>query len=237
MLHQTRLGIRAFPLDTVRRMSTVVIVGGHGKVALRLAEALTGQGHTVRSTIRNESQGADIEASGAEPYLIDIEHSDAQDFAEVFGDAHAVVFSAGAGGDGNAERKRTVDLEGSLKSIEAAKLAGISRFVQVSAFGVDDPLPEDTDPVWRAYVEAKRDADVALRASGLDWTIVRPGRLTDDPATGEVRVGADIPSGAISRTDVAAVIVAVLEDDSTIGSQFELTEGDRTISDALASLR
>jgi len=217
-------------------MSTVVIVGGHGKIALRLAEALTGQGHTVRSTIRSEAQGADIEDSGAEPYLIDIEKSDAQDFAEVFGDAHAVVFSAGAGGDGSADRKRTVDLEGSLKSIEAARLAGVSRFVQVSAFGVDTPLPEDTDPVWRAYVEAKRDADIALRASDLDWTIVRPGRLTDDPATGEVRMGADIPSGAISRTDVAAVIVAVLEDDSTIGSQFELTEGDQTISDAIASL-
>jgi uncharacterized protein YbjT (DUF2867 family) len=217
-------------------MSTVVIVGGHGKVALRLAEALTGQGHTVRSTIRSEAQGADIEHAGAEPYLLDIEGSDAEDFAEVFGDAHAVVFSAGAGGDGNIDRKRAVDLEGSLKSIEAAKLAGISRFVQVSAIGVDNPLPEDTDPVWRAYVEAKRDADVALRASGLDWTIVRPGRLTDGPATGQVQVGDHLPSGDISRSDVAAVIVAALEDDSTIGAQFELTEGDRTIADALASL-
>jgi uncharacterized protein YbjT (DUF2867 family) len=218
-------------------MSTVVIVGGHGKVALRLAEALTGQGHTVRSTIRNEAHGADVEDSGGVPYLLDIEGSDAHDFADVFGGADAVVFSAGAGGDGNAERKRTVDLEGSLKSVEAAGLAGISRFVQVSAFGVDDPLPDDTDPVWRAYVEAKRDADAALRASDLDWTIVRPGRLTDGPATGSVRIGADIPSGEISRTDVAAVIVAVLEDDSTIGAQFELTEGDATISDAIASLR
>jgi uncharacterized protein YbjT (DUF2867 family) len=218
-------------------MSTVVIVGGHGKVALRLAEALTGQGHTVRSTIRNEAHGADVEDSGAEPYLLDIEGSDAEDFAEVLGDAHAVVFSAGAGGDGNADRKRTVDLEGSLKTIEAAKIVGIRRFVQVSAFGVDTPLPEDTEPVWRAYVEAKRDADVALRASGLDWTIVRPGRLTDGPATGLVRIGEDIPSGEISRSDVAAAIVAVLEDDSTIGYQFELTEGDQTLSDAIASLR
>lgn len=214
-----------------------MIVGGHGKVALRLAEALTGQGHAVRSTIRNEAHGADVEDSGAVPYLLDIEGSDAHDFADVFGGADAVVFSAGAGGDGNAKRKRTVDLEGSLKSIEAAKLAGVARFVQVSAFGVDDPLPPDTDPVWRAYVEAKRDADAALRGSGLDWTIVRPGRLTDDPATGRVRIGADIPSGAIPRTDVAAVIAAVLADGSTVGAQFELTSGDDTIADALASLR
>ena len=217
-------------------MSTVVIVGGHGKVALRLAEALTGRGHTVRSTIRNEAHGADIEATGAEPYLLDIERSDAEDFAEVFGDAHAVVFSAGGGGDGSVERKRTVDLEGSLKSIAGAKLAGITRFVQVSAFGVDTPVADDAAPAWRAYVDAKRDADVALRASGLDWTVVRPGALTDGPATGLVRVGDDIPSGSISRSDVAAVIVAALEADSTIGTQFELTDGDRTIPDAIASL-
>jgi len=218
-------------------MSTVVIVGGHGKVALRLAEALTGQGHTVRSTIRNEAHGADVEDAGAEPYLLDIEGSDAEDFAEVFGSAHAVVFTAGGGGDGNVERKRTVDLEGSLKSIQAAKLTGITRFVQVSAMGVDEPVADDAAPAWRAYVDAKRDADVALRASGLDWTIVRPGRLTDGPATGSVRMAPRLPEGEISRADVAAVIVAVLEDDSTIGSQFELTEGDRTVSDAIASLR
>ena len=217
-------------------MSTVVIVGGHGKVALRLAEALTAGGHTVRSTIRNEAHGADIERTGAEPYLLDIERSDPHDLAEVFGDADAVVFSAGAGGDGKVERKRTVDLEGSLKSIEGAKLAGVGRFVQVSAFGVDDPLPEGTDPVWRAYVEAKRDADVALRDSGLHWTVVRPGRLTDDAGTGRVRVGADIPAGAIPRTDVAAVIAAVLDDDRSIGAQFELTEGEQPIADAVASL-
>lgn len=218
-------------------MSTVVIVGGHGKVALRLAEALTGQGHTVRSTIRNEAHGADVEDAGAEPYLLDIEGSDAEDFAEVFGSAHAVVFSAGGGGDGNVERKRTVDLEGSLKSIEAAKLTGITRFVQVSAMGVDEPVADDAAPAWRAYVEAKRDADVALRASGLDWTIVRPGRLTDGPATDSVRMAPRLPPGEISRADVAAVIVAVLEDDSTVGHQFELTEGDQTVSDAIASLR
>jgi uncharacterized protein YbjT (DUF2867 family) len=217
-------------------MSTVVIVGGHGKVALRLAEALTGQGHTVRSTIRTEAHGADVEHAGAVPYLLDIEGSDAVDFADVLGGADAVVFSAGAGGDGNPDRKRTVDLEGSLKSIEAAGIAGTTRFVQVSAMGVDEPLPGDTDPVWRAYVEAKRDADVALRGSGLDWTIVRPGRLTDGPATGSVRMAPRLPSGEISRADVAAVIVAVLEDDSTIGAQFELTEGEQTISDAIASL-
>ncbi len=218
-------------------MSEVVIVGGHGKVGLALAEALTGQGHSVRSTIRNEAHGADVEDAGGQPYLFDIEQQDAIDLAEVFDGAHAVVFSAGGGGDGNAARKRTVDLGGSLMSIDAAKRAGIGRFVQVSAMGVDEPLPEDTTEGWRAYVEAKRDADAALRSSGLDWTVVRPGRLTDRPATDSVAMADRLPEGEVSRADVAAVIAAVLADDSTIGAQFELTDGDLSISDAIASLR
>ncbi|WP_375401619.1 NAD(P)H-binding protein [uncultured Amnibacterium sp.] len=218
-------------------MSSIVIVGGHGKIALLLARALTGQGHSVRSTIRAEPHGAEVEAAGAAPWTLDIESADVGDFADAFGAADAVVFSAGAGGDGNIDRKHTVDLGGSLKSIAAAKRAGIARFVQVSAMGVDEPLPEDTDPVWRAYVEAKRDADAALRASGLDWTIVRPGALTDDVATDQVQMAPRLPRGSVPRADVAAVLVAVLEDDSTIGSQFELTSGPNTISDALASLR
>jgi uncharacterized protein YbjT (DUF2867 family) len=217
-------------------VSSFVIVGGHGRVALLTASALDRQGHAVRSLIRDPDQGADVEATGAVPYLLDIEGSDVGDFADAFGNADAVVFSAGGGADGNPERKRTVDLEGSLKSIAAATQAGIRRFVQVSAMGVDERLPDDTDPVWRAYVEAKQDADAALRASDLDWTIVRPGRLTDGPATGAVRMGTDLPRGDVSRADVAAVLVAVLEDDSTIGAQFEVTAGEQTVSDAIASL-
>jgi uncharacterized protein YbjT (DUF2867 family) len=229
---------RAAPIVARYRalVSTYVIVGGHGRVALLTASALDKQGHVVRSLIRKQEQGADVEATGSVPYVLDIEGSDVGDFVDAFDAADAVVFSAGGGADGNAERKRTVDLEGSLKSIEAAERAGIRRFVQVSAMGVDEPLPDDTDPVWRAYVEAKRDADAALRASGLDWTIVRPGRLTDGPATDAVRMGAGLPRGEVSRADVAAVLVAVLEDDSTIGVQFDLTSGEQTISEAIASL-
>jgi uncharacterized protein YbjT (DUF2867 family) len=177
-----------------------------------------------------------VERTGAVPYLLDIERSDVGDFADAFADADAVVFSAGGGPDGNAERKRTVDLEGSLISVEAAKRTGIARFVQVSAIGVDEPLPEGTDPVWRAYVEAKRDADAALRDSGLDWTIVRPGSLTDGPATDRIRVGKRLPGGQIARADVAALIVALLPADSTIGAQFEVISGDLAIPDAIATL-
>ena len=162
--------------------------------------------------VRREEYRAELESRGAEVRLLDLEQADAEGYAAAFEGCDAVVFAAGGGPDGNIERKRTVDLEGSLKSIEGARLAGIERFVQVSAINVDDDLPEDTDEVWRAYVEAKRDADAALRDSDLAWTIIRPGRLTDDPATGLVSLGPDVAGGDVTRADVAAVLAAVLDE-------------------------
>jgi uncharacterized protein YbjT (DUF2867 family) len=143
------------------------------------------------------------------------------------------VFAAGGGPDGNVERKRTVDLEGSLKSIEGARQAGIQRFVQISAIGVDDPLPPDTGDVWRAYVEAKRDADAALRESGLAWTILRPGRLTDDPPTGRVALGPDVARGEVTRADVAAVVAVVLDTPDSAGRQWNLVNGDTPVEAAV----
>src|SRR3954447_4967888 len=183
----------------------VAIVGGHGKVALQLHPALVSAGHQPVALVRNEDYRSELEGLGAEVRLLDIENQDATAFAEAFTGCDAVVFAAGGGPDGNIERKRTVDLEGSLKSIEGARHAGIRRFVQVSAIGVDDPVPAGTGDVWRAYVEAKRDADAVLRESDLDWTILRPGRLTDDAPTGLVALG-DVARGNVPRSDVAAVI-------------------------------
>ena len=156
-------------------MSRIAVVGGHGQVARHLLVALRRSEHDPVALVRREEYRAELESRGAEVRLLDIERDDAAAFASAFEGCDAVVFAAGGGPDGNQERKRTVDLEGSLKSIEGARKAGIDRFVQVSAINVDDPLPEDTDDVWRAYVEAKRDADAALRASDLAWTIIRPG--------------------------------------------------------------
>src|SRR6187549_525635 len=178
-------------------MSRIAVVGGHGQVARHLLIALRRSEHDPVALVRREEYRAELESRGAEVRLLDIERDDAAAFGKAFEGCAAVVFAAGGGPDGNVERKRTVDLEGSLKSIAGARTAGISRFVQVSAINVDDPLPEDTAEVWRAYVEAKRDADAALRDSGLDWTIIRPGRLTDDPGTGLVSLGPDIPRGEI----------------------------------------
>ena len=204
-------------------------------MAQHLLHVLRRAEHAPVALVRKEQYRAELEGKGAEVRLLDIERQDAADFAAAFQDCDAVVFAAGGGPDGNIERKRTVDLEGSLKSIEGARRTGVRRFVQISAIGVDDPLPDDTGDVWRAYVEAKRDADAALRASDLDWTIIRPGRLTDQPATGLVSLGADVTRGDVTRADVASVVAAVLDADRTIGKQWALTNGETPVAEALAS--
>lgn len=218
-------------------MSRIAIVGGHGQIALHLHPVLVSAGHTPVALVRKEEYRSELEPLGAEVRLLDIESDDADAFAAVFDGCDAVVFTAGGGPDGNVERKRTVDLEGSLKSIEGARSAGIRRFVQVSAIGVDNPLPDDTAPVWKAYVEAKRDADVALRGSGLDWTILRPGRLVDDPGTGLVALAPELGRGDVPRADVAAVIAAVLGDDRSVGHQWELVAGPTPVAEAVQAAR
>ncbi len=214
-------------------MTRVAVVGGHGQVALHLLHVLRRAEHTPVALVRNPDHREDVEGRGAEMRLLDLERADVAAFAAAFEGCGAVVFTAGGGPDGSIERKRTVDLGGSLASIEAAHLVGIERFVQVSAIGVDDPVPGDTSPVWRAYVEAKRDADAALRESGLAWTILRPGRLTDDPATGGVQLGPPVDRAEIPRADVAAVVAAVLDTPSSIGCQWDLVSGDTAIAEAV----
>ena len=216
-------------------MSRIAIVGGHGQVARHLLVELRRTEHTPVALVRNEAYREELESRGAELRLLDIEQQDADEFASAFEDCDVVVFAAGGGPDGNLERKRTVDLEGSLKSIEGARKAGIDRFVQVSAIGVDDPLPDDTGEVWRAYVEAKRDADAALRDSGLAWTILRPGRLTDEPATGLVALGSAVERGDIPRADVAAVLAAVIDQERTVGKQWDLVSGETPVPEAVQS--
>jgi len=216
-------------------MTRVAIVGGHGQVARHLIHVLRRADHDPVALVRREEYRAELEGRGAEVRLLDIETDDVDAFAAAFAGCGAVVFAAGGGPDGNIERKRTVDLEGSLKSVAGARRAGIDRFVQISAIDVDDPLAADVGDVWRAYVEAKRDADAALRDSGLAWTIIRPGRLTDDPATGKVSLGPHVARGDVTRADVAAVVAAVLDVDETTGRQWNLVNGAVPIEDAVHS--
>lgn len=211
----------------------VAIVGGHGKIALQLHPLLLEAGDTPIALVRNEDYRSELEGLGAEMRIIDIERQGPDKFATAFAGADAVVFTAGGGPDGNIKRKRTVDLEGSLKSVQGARAAGIGRFVQVSAINVDEPVADDAGEVWQAYVAAKRDADAALRRTELDWTIIRPGRLTDDPATGRVSLGPDVPRAEVTRADVAAVLAEVLDRPETHGCQWNLVGGDIPVADAV----
>ncbi len=212
----------------------VVVVGGHGKIARLLAPLLVARGDEVVPLVRRQEHADELAALGTRPALLDIEAADDDDFTAAVRGADAVVFAAGAGPDGRADRKRTVDLEGSLKAQAGALAAGVRRFVQVSAIGVDEPIRDDTSAVWAAYVVAKRDADEALRDSGLDWTILRPGGLTDDPGTGRVHLAEHVGRAQVPRADVAAVLAAVLADDATVGHQWELVSGSTPVPEALA---
>jgi uncharacterized protein YbjT (DUF2867 family) len=211
----------------------VAIAGGHGQVALRLLPLLAERGHQGAGLIRKPEQADDLRAVGAEPIVCDLERE--ENIAPAVAGYDAVVFAAGSGPGSGEERKRTMDLGGALKLIEAAKANGIRRYVMVSSMGADRPPPEGGN-TFGAYLRAKGEADRALTGSGLDFTIVRPGRLTDDSPTGRVTVGASVPRGSISRADVAAVLLAVLENDASIGKTFELVAGETPISEAIAGL-
>ncbi len=216
-------------------MSVVAVVGGHGQIARILHGSLAERGHTPVALVRKQEQVESLGAEGVDARLLDIEAADEGQFAAVLQGCDAVVFAAGGGPDGSKSRKLSVDLGGSLKSIAGARRAGVTRFVQISAIDVDQELPDDTDEVWRAYVEAKRDADKALRASDLDWTIIRPGALTDDPATGRVSLGPDVTRDEVPRADVAAVVAACLDEPASIGRQWNLVRGDTPVADAVTS--
>jgi uncharacterized protein YbjT (DUF2867 family) len=208
----------------------VVVAGGHGKIAQHLLRMLAERGDRARGLVRNPEHAADLEALGAEAVICDMEQE--TDLAPFVGKADAVVFAAGAGPGSGPERKRTVDYEGAVKLIDAAKARGVDRYVIVSSIGAG--TPEDASEQMRAYQQAKHDADVAVAESGLRYTIVRPGRLTDDPGTG--LVSTDGGYGEIPREDVAATLLAALDDDATVGKTFELVGGDTPIEQALQAL-
>lgn len=220
----------------------VVIAGGHGQIALRLATRLLGQGHTVRSVVRNPDHLDDVRATGATGVLADLERVDAAELAGHLRGAEAVVFAAGAGPGSGVERKETVDRDGATLLADAAADAGVRRYLLVSATGVDaEPDPERGE-VWAAYIRAKRAAEQAIRADDrLDATILRPGRLTDDPGTGRVllttapleRAGV---APEITRDDTAAVLAGLLTAPGTAGATLELRAGDTPVADAIAAI-
>jgi uncharacterized protein YbjT (DUF2867 family) len=224
----------------------VVVAGGHGKIAMLVERLLADRGDEAVGLIRNPNQAGDVEATGARAVVCDLEAASVEDLAAHLAGADAVVFAAGAGPGSGIARKDTVDRAAAVLLADAATAAGVRRYVQVSSINADAAPPpgaetgdvsprEATGDVFGAYLRAKKAAEDDLRARPLDWTILRPGRLTDDPPAGTVTLAPHVDSGAVTRADVAAVIVALLDTPASIGTVLELVGGDTPVAEAVAA--
>ena len=211
-------------------MARTIVFGGHGKIALRLARLLTADGGQVSAVVRNLDHEADVRAAGADPVLADVQRLSTDQIAELVRGHDAVVWSAGAGG-GNPARTYSVDRDAAIRSMEAASRAGVRRYVMVSYFGAgpDHGIPSD-NPFFH-YAESKAVADAHLRSTDLDWTVLGPSKLTEEPTTGRIGVGTD--RGEVSRDNAARVIRAVLSRPDAVGRTIEFNDGDTPIDEAL----
>lgn len=216
----------------------VTIIGGHGKVALLAAPLLVAAGHEVRSVIRNPEHESDVAATGATPVVADVEAMDVAALTGLLEGQDAVVWSAGAGG-GSPERTVAVDRDAAIRTLEAAETAGARRFVMVSYFGAGPDHGVPADSSFRAYADAKTEADAAIEASDLDWVILRPSGLTLDEPTGAIdarQLDASVEPGTIARADVAALVAAVLERPALGHAIVEANTGSTPIGEALDAI-
>lgn len=212
----------------------IVIVGGHGSVAMLLGRRLSDAGHEVTGLIRKAEQSDELRDHGMEPVEHDIETGRLDDLVEVVRGHDVAVFAAGAGPGSGAARKETVDFAGAVKLTDACLRAGVDRYVMISAMGTDDP-PMDSE-VFSVYLRAKKRADDHLMDSDLGWTVVRPGALTDEEATGTVTAARHVDQGEISRADVAHVLAEVITNPDSARRLFEVVGGDTPVAEAVASL-
>lgn len=214
----------------------VVIAGGHGKIALRLGRLLVDRADAVAGLIRNPEHADELTGAGMSAIVVDLEHSDQDELAEHLAGADAAVFAAGAGPGSGAARKDTVDRGASVLLAGAAERAGVRRFLQVSAMGQDRAYAPGVDDVFSAYLRAKEAAERDLLDRDLEWTILRPGKLTDDPATGRVQLADSVQRAEITRDDVALVLAALLDEPRTGGRTLEVVGGDVEVSEAVAAI-
>ena len=211
----------------------VVIAGGHGQIALHLERLLADSGHRVIGLIRSRDHDSDVREAGAEPVICDLEQED--DLSHYVQGSDAAIFAAGAGPGSGPERKRTVDLGGAVKLLDAARRTGARRFLIISSIGAEDPSAAGEQ--MRPYLEAKAEADRHVAESDLDWTIVRPGSLTNEPGTGRVTLSTDMSlRGEVPREDVARVLAASLGDPNTIRKTFVVVAGDTPVDEAVAAV-
>jgi nucleoside-diphosphate-sugar epimerase len=217
----------------------IAIAGAHGQVARRLGRLLSGRGDSVVGIVRNPAHEPDLVADGVEPVVLDLETASVDQVAEAVRSADAVVFAAGAGPGSGTERKHTVDRGGAVLLADAAERAGVRTYLLVSSMGVEQArkgTPPGMDPVFAVYLQAKlRAEDEILPRPGLDTTIVRPGRLTDDPGTGRVTLGHGIEFGDVPRDDVAAVLAEILRA-GKVNDVVEVVGGPTPLEEAVAGL-
>jgi len=211
----------------------IAIAGGHGQIALILEKLLVEAGHSAIGIIRNPDHAADVEATGASALVLDLEKTDAATLADHLPGVDALVFAAGGGANSGAERKLTVDRDAAVLLADAAALAGIRRLLVISAMKADE-FDADSDDVFQIYLRAKSEADAAIRERDLDWTIIRPGGLTNDAPTGSVNISQSLEPGTIPRADVAALLAVLIETGRGTRDQFEVISGSTPVEDALA---
>lgn len=214
----------------------IVIAGGHGQIARRLHRALVALGDEPVAIVRNPAHVADVEADGATAVVLDLEAAAVHDLVEVLVGADAVVFAAGAGPGSGDARKDSVDRGAAALLADAATLARVRRYVLISSLGAGEPPPPGTDAVFVAYLHAKTASEVDLAGRDLDWTILRPGALTNDAGTGHVLLDDEVPRGSVARDDVADVLAALLHEPRTAGLVLELTAGNVPIAAAVAAV-
>ena len=212
----------------------VAIAGAHGKIARRLTGLLVAEGDSVIGLIRNPDHATDVSRDGASPSVCDLEHATVGEIASGIAGADAAVFAAGAGPGSGAARKLTMDRDGAIKLLQAAIKAGVQRYAIISSVGAENP--PDGDDVFSVYLRAKAGADEKARDSDRDWTIIRPGRLTDAPGTGRVRIDSAPFRGQIPRDDVAAVVVRLLHDPRAVRRILYVNGGDESIGQALEDI-
>jgi nucleoside-diphosphate-sugar epimerase len=211
----------------------VAIAGAHGKIGRALTRLLAENGDTVIGLIRNPDHEGDVRADGGEPVVCDLEHAGEDAVTTAIRGADAAVFTAGAGPGSGAERKLTMDRDGAVKLLNASRAAGVRRFVIVSSIGAESPPPATEGDVFSVYLRAKADADAAVVQSDREWTILRPGRLTDEPPADTIRLDRDPYRGAVARADVAAVIASVLSEPRSVHATLYVNGGDTPIAAAL----
>ncbi len=209
----------------------VAIAGAHGKIATALTRRLVARGDTVVGLIRNPDHADDVRALGAQPVVCDLEQASVQEVGAAIEGAKAVVFAAGAGPGSGAERKLTMDRDGAIKLLEAARSVGAPRYLIISSVGAENP--PDGDDVFSVYLRAKAAADAAVQASDREWTIVRPGRLTDGPGAARVRIDSTPFRGEIPREDVAAVTEMLLAEPRATGRILYVNAGEDPLEQAL----